>query len=728
MAYPSQVTAVSTRPNRLKKDKNKKYHLDYGRWILGSINSSLHQYFVTKCSVNWAFYKGNQWIFSEDLETFLMDESGDARNRIKFVENLIRPMVEQFVGNAIRLNLDMQAVGISDFAVNRREEELGRLKFLAMEAEESQLFGQSMKDSLPIGDSPEETEEIFENIYVDEYEDAINYLIKYSMDFNEFEDKKVVMAKHLALDGIAILYGSEYNGEYLWEVQDPRFFIFDRSAQRPDLKDAEYMGRYHHMLPSTIYERYQKITSQDRNAIETYTKNADDNAANIWQYGMYVPAGGRVPVYELYWRDIERKEFGYVIDEYGYEFFTEVNTDSSKYTDKDLITPEEGANLGILKGKKKRVIFTDILRYCVFIPNEVVATKESEDIVLEYGIMPYQETNISNPNDIEFPFKCYCWAYSNGDILSPVDDAISPQRYLNRLQSVAEAAVNNSRMSGTILDKDMIDPQGGEDEIQRNINLGKPVFVQAKGNLNNSIGSYDFTAGSGVMNLYNITNHIRQTISTITGVNESMQGTAGGGRLVGVTQMDIQRGTIMQEPFYYALSRVVLQAAQAMASVGKRIYSENKRKLAIMAGDKGAQNIVITSDMAIENFRVFVKRTGSEEEQKQLANQTLYTLLEAQLIDGKRFANNFNRGNMDDVGRAVREYQQEQIEIQKIQAKPEIQEDQKITEAEELSGAVELDQQAKDVDASRENEMRNKDNEREIKKIRERELARNLRD
>ena len=680
---------------------------------------------MTKSLVNWSFYKGNQWIFEEDLQAFLMDESGDERNRIKFVENLIRPMVEQYVGNAVRLNLTMKAVGISEFAANRREIELSRLKTLGNQAAQSEVFGDVMRDKLPIGDTEEETEAIFDNIYTDDFEEAINHLIKYVMEFNDFEDKKVILAKHLALDGIGILYGEEYNGEYVWEVQEPRHFIFDRSARRPDLKDSEYMGRYHDMIPSSIYERFQDITEQQRKDIEHYTQDVDKHSNNVWKYGMFLPQG-RVPVYELYWRDIQTKEFGYVLDEDGYEFFTEINTEDSDFTDKDLIVSKEEGHDKILKGEKKRKIFVDVLRYCIFIPSEIVSTESSEDIVLEFGVVPYQESNLSDPSGVEFPFKCYCWAYNNGDILSPVDDAISPQRYLNRLQSVAEASVNNSRMAGTVFDKDMIDAQGGEEEMQRNINLGKPLFVQAKGNLNNSIGSYDFTTGAGTLNLYNIAQNVRQSIQNITGVNESMQGTAGGKRrLVGVTELDIQRGTLIQEPFYYALSKIMLQAAQATANVGKRIYADNQRKLAIMTGDKGAQNITITKDMEIEDFRIFIKRTTDEDKQKAAGNELLFGLVGAQLIDGKRFANMFNRGDIDSIAKSMREFQQEQIEIQRIQSKQSNQ--VAGAQAGQIEGQAELQQVIKDDDASREEDVKNADLDRDVIKIRERELARGLR-
>ena len=719
----SAIITEQIRPNRLEGKKDEEYHRKYARWILGSVSNSAHNLFMTKSSVNWAFYKGNQWIFNEDLQGFLMDESGDSRNRIKFVENLIRPMVEQYVGNAIRLDLNMDVIAISEFAANRREMELARLKILASEAARSEVLGDEMRAALPIGETEEETEEIFENTYVDDFSDVINLLVDNVMEENDFEDKKIILSKHLALDGIGVLYGTEYNGEYLWEVIDPRYFIFDHSAKRPDLKDAEYMGMYHEMIPSTIYERWQDVSLEDKKAIEKFTETPGSiNSGSYSSYGGFDISGGRAPVYEMFWRDTEQQEWGYVMDEFGYEFFTRIGDDEdSKFKKKDLIIPEEDGHKKILKGKKSRKIFVDVLRYTVFIPGEIMPTKGSKDIVLESGRVPYTESSISNPSNVEFPFKCYCWAYNNGDILSPVDDAIAPQRYLNRIQSIVESHINNSRGSGTIIDGDMVDAQGGEEEILRSMNLSKPIFVKAKGNLNNSLGSYDSTIGSGVVSMYEAAAQTRQSIQNITGVNESMQGTAGGKRrLVGVTQLDIQRGTLIQEPFYYALSRIILQAGQAIASVGKRIYADNRRKLAIMTGDKGVRNIVITDEMVIEDFRMYIKRTVGIEEQKQAGNQLLFTLVGAQLIDRKRFANMLNRGNIDDIARAVREHQQELAEAEKIQSQQ--QQGQAVQDANQIAGQTELDQTVKDADAERDERREDAKMVRDIEKDRNKQI------
>ena len=124
------IVVNPVRPNQLDEVKNEAYHNKFARWTLNGLNDLYHREFILKSMTNWSFYKGGdgQWIFDEDLEGFFLDESGDVRNRLKWTKNLIRPMVEQYVGNAIRLSYNARAKTFGDFVVNRREKEMLRLK------------------------------------------------------------------------------------------------------------------------------------------------------------------------------------------------------------------------------------------------------------------------------------------------------------------------------------------------------------------------------------------------------------------------------------------------------------------------------------------------------------------------------------------------------------------------------------------------------------------------
>ncbi len=72
------------------------------------------------------------------------------------------------------------------------------------------------------------------------------------------------------------------------------------------------------------------------------------------------------------------------------------------------------------------------------------------------------------------------------------------------------------------------------------------------------------------MVMFNIIDIMKNHVQDTTGVNEALKGeSTGSDQLVGVTQLMIQRGSLMQEPFYNAISQVFLQSYQAIATVEK---------------------------------------------------------------------------------------------------------------------------------------------------------------
>jgi len=728
---PLFVTYQSNRPNRLNDKKDKDYHVKYGRWALSSMNHPLQRRYITKTLVNWSFYKGGdgQWIYDEDLEAFFLDESGDVRNRLKIAKNLIRPMVEQYVGNAVRLDYDAGVESTSQFVIDRKDRELNRLKYYEGIVEQFPEQEGLVKDSVAIGDTPQETEELFANAFIDDYNESMNHLLQFIEDDININELKVVITKHLAISGLGIYKGYEQNQNYIGDSVDPLFFFFDLSAKKPDLSDAEYMGEWYYLDVPAILERYQNLSKEEVQAIERYSVNESIDIHRLIN-NYYSVGGAKVPVYEVYWKDMEIQEYGYVKDPYGYPYFTRINHEESDYTDKDLIEPPENAYKKILKkGQKKAKVYVDVLRYCIFIPKEEVGVGTAQDIILEWGEVPFQEKRKLDPSNVQFPYKCYTWAYDKGEILSPIDDAIDPQRFINRTLSVAESHINNMRGSGTVIAKDAVDPRDGEENIHRNVNKSKTIFVDTTrvGSVQNAIGQYGANLGQGTMALFNVIKEMQTSMQDVTGINESMTGTLGtSDALVGVVEAQIQRGSLVQEPFYWALTSILTGAYQHMATVGKRIYADNPRKLATMVGDKGAVPIVITKEMMMEDFRAFIKRKQGEESEVANANNLLFTLMQAGMLDQPRVANLFNRADANMVAKAMRDYQAEQLQAQNERAKmqPAL-----AQQAEEENIALAAEQQATEDQAiAGQNELENEKIQSDIDKTIIKEGAKNERE
>jgi hypothetical protein len=684
----SIISQGETRPTILEANKGIQYHLQWGRYALGAANNHLHQKFIDKIHLNKRFYKGDQWGADSEAEAFLKDEEDQDRNRLAIVDNIIRPMVEQFRGNAIRMNINFKFKSISPQAINRRETKLQEnLTYSEIANKPGNPFGEAMKKRLPVGDDQAETRAIFNNSYVDDFARAINYMTKFVTERNEFVDKQVDVAEDLAFAGLAVMKHYEHNGHMYFKNVPADSFFWDRSARRKDFKDAEFMGEVIEMSSSEIFEHFPEMynAGENKKNIESYAKFCSENRVDQSTGRI---SSGKIPVVFSYWKDGQYDEYGYVVDRFGYTFCTKVNftyegEEGPRYTTKDVVEPPTPRAKKIMKGKRTKKIFSDNLRTCIFIPAEIIASAEGvgssndkvADVVLDWGMAPYQETDTLDSESVCFPYKAATWSYLDGEVMSPLDDAVDPQRMVNRILSVAENQINNSRGSGMVYDKDMLEDEA---EATRNMNQSKPVGIRAKGRgIQNAIGQYDATIKQGTSVMFDIMEAVKASTQRTTGVNDALKGeSTGSDQLVGVTQLMIQRGSLMQEPFYNAVTSVFKQSIQAIGTVGKRIYSENERNIAIATGDDMAEVIKISKDMRAEDFRCFVTRENSDEMLRNAADQMLLTIIQIQLptgplLDQKRFADLYGRSTPDDVASAIRAYAKEKEEMMRIQAREE---------------------------------------------------------
>lgn len=685
-----------TRPNRLTAKKNEDYHRDFGKYCLGVMGHHSYRRFLDKCLINWSFFKGGdgQWIFDEDVESFFLDESGDIRNRLKWTKNVIKPMVQQYVGNAIRLSYDAKAECVSDFVINEREKKINELSFYHEVSDSFPWISTIIQERAGIEETFMESREMFFNMFVENHEEDVNNLITFVVEDVNMDELKVQITRNLSICGLGIYKGFESGEIYDAEATNPLFFFWDLAAKKPDLTDSEYQGEWYYMDAPSLFEKYPKLNKAQREGIEAYGRD-DNKTIHKVVNGMYTQAGGKVPVYEIYWKDVETREYGWVMDEFNYPYYTMINHDDSQFTDADLIKPQTEKHREELGDKKKHKIFTDVLRYCILIPQEEIGVGHS-DIVLEYGIVPYQEKKLGDPSSVKFPYKCYTWVYDRGEILTPLDDVIDPQRFLNRTISVIESQMSNMRGTGTVISKSSVDPRDGELDVLRNMNASKPIFVDTDrvGSVQNAIGTYGTNIGNGTLQMFQVVSEVQKSIADVTGVNESMTGTGQtSDALVGVIEAQIQRGSLVQEPFYWALTSILKQAYEHISTVGKAVYFDNPRRLAMMVGDKGMKNIILTKDHLLQDYRIFIKRSESKEKGEEAGNQLLFTLLQAGLIDENVFSNLFGRATPDRIAKEMRAFvranNQAQNQIEKAQMKGNQIADQK--EAELVQGMEEAE-------------------------------------
>ena len=657
---------ISTdRPNRVTATKDKEYYLQMARYCASKgKNNSIYASWQSKININNKFYKNDQWIYEEDLETFLKDSDGNVRNRLKVVFNQVRPIVEQYRGNASILKINASAKSISKLSINRRELALSKAIMNTRLSQEFPGLGEILKKNDPlVKESIAETTSIFENLYVDMFVPQVNALLKFGAENNNYQQTQMPAALSLALSGVVVFECFNHGGHRKSRHIQPNNFFYDTDARMPDMSDASFKGYSQPMDVSMIAEAYQNADPRDIEAMEEYCRLMGES-----QNGSYSAA--RPEVYRVFWKDIDKWEYGYVMDEDGYPYLTKINftypgEDQPRYTDADLIDPPKtDKNKILFKNKKSKKLFFDKVCFCDFVSAESMGGKINNyqgndkvtDIVLDYGVLEYQDIESLDYANSKFPIKVQTWGFVDGEIFSPVDDVISPQRLINRIMSVVEGHLNNSGGQGVVIDEDSLPADESRLDVNYNIKEGKTIHLNSRGKgIPNTVGTYDNTPGPGIYNMMSIIPSIQAQLQQVTGVNEGLKGqSTGSDQLVGVTELLIQRGSLMQEPFYDALTNVYIQLYQDMGSVGKRFYIDHERELAVISGDEGAQVLVLSKDLRNEDFRVFITRENDNDLLKSQANQMLMLFIELQLIDDKTFANLYDRSTPSEVTMALR--------------------------------------------------------------------------
>jgi hypothetical protein len=251
---------------------------------------------------------------------------------------------------------------------------------------------------------------------------------------------------------------------------------------------------------------------------------------------------------------------------------------------------------------------------------------------------------------------------------------IDPQRMINRFWSAQEAQINRATPPVTVIDKNIVDPEEGEEGLRRNIRNGDPVLVNGKYGVNNSVVQLSGTRLDGFQYLSESISQVKSAALAITGVNEQMLGT-GSLELVRNTQAMINRGTLIQEDFYFSIADVMKQIYQSIVSRGRKIYADSPHVLINAVGEDGADRIIFTRDDCLEDYRVDLQRSLPEPDLIEQGNALMMQLLQMGMLDTNTISKMLNMATPAEVYSASRrflklkqELEREQAEMQQVAA------------------------------------------------------------
>lgn len=684
------------------------YYINWGRYILYRAQTSELNYFRQKSFLNRYFSNGDnnnnyQWIFTDDIDFFLNDESGFPRMRRMLSENIIFPIMRVIKNMAIVNDFEFTLKPMSEYSKRKFDRELRRIQGIG---DISKLVGgqvgKHIQDNYPIGDSDFETEKAFKSYYSDDFINGTNCLIRAVSEMNDLDGStKEWLIEQLFVYGLGVVHDSEHNGYQTFEQLDAPRFIYDPSALRYDLQDGSYMGDYWMENPPNLFAQYPDLDDDQRKAINEASKvvtNGRQWYNNAWMGNVT----GRVRVMRAYWRDNKYRLEGVVRTEYGDELFTAVDSENSLYTSDDLLEFSEIQTKtfrDVLKGKKSRKVLREVIRFVKFVDtvNDPGNTQSNLPLILEKGELSNSETNPFAFGRTQFPYKARCFAYLWGVPQGIVDFIIDSQRLINEILSVREQQINSYQPPVTLYDKRIIDPQsGGEVQFRQNIQNGvpTPVLSGVTGGVPNAVFSKPGTDLRSLQELDAVKNSIQTAAINTTGANQAMLGSAMN-ELARTNAMQLQQGNLMQEDIFSALSDIIRQCYQSVATRGRKIYYDNPANLSYSLANDGQREILADMDSLGEQVLVKVSKALPHEKDVEIANQIATEFMMSGVIDKETYGKVINRCTRQELYAEVSRYV-----IRKGMAEAE-EANRAIAQEQQMMG-IEMEQRQQGVDMQRE--------------------------
>lgn len=714
----------ANRPNMAvpASKKDKKYYSDTGRNFLGTLNHAMFTNLYAK-GIRAERAYNDQLFTQEDIDTFFVDESNESRNRVPFNFNMVRPLVEQYRGSLIQSEYSVSVQPVTKQVRTRRQAAMAERRIIHSIAEMSREMKAIMKAFNPLGETMAETDSIFDNQYQDQYIGAMNNLLRSIVNVADQGKDPSDDAFRFACWGLLCEFARPAGSHYVWDRIHPSDFICDTTFKRLDLADAAWKGVRMMQTLGSIAEEFNIDRDQLANIDEVIRAyNPSRIAGTAAEMGNM-----KVPRHSLYWEDQMFSEFGYVNGPWEVPTLVRVGQDEMtnglKVSLNDLIEPPQTElNKELFKGEKTRKATVQCTRFIDFVPWEYIGQVESKgddklrkmadeaglaDVILDYGVYKLQEYN---PYDTAFsrsPIKAVAFALADNQIVTPVQAVLDPNRFANRIMSSVEGMINQSGTKFSVHDADVLAID--EDEVDAYKRKGKSLPVHAKGmGVQNVFASFDESPGPAAYNYMQLLASIQDMVRTVTGVHAPLTGEQTKDQLVGVTEILVQRGALMQEPFYFAHNSLTTQKARFNATAGKSFYEQRPDVLMDMVSEDHFLAIIMSRGFEMERFNAKVDRDNPERTRQQAANRWLDLLIQMGLVDKMSYAKLYNNSSIEDISKAIQVYtaelQQAENEAQRQQVAQQMQAG--VTALQQQAEAEEMEAMK---DATRSEDMMNKE-------------------
>lgn len=608
--------------------------------------------------------------------------------------NIIKPYVDQLLGEETKRPFNFQVCRTSDDAASELQEEAKQMLIdyimasimSKLSPEQAQQYQQQMESGeiMP----PDQIQKYMQRDHKDVAESCAYHSLEYLKRQLNISHEFYKGWKDALIGGEEWYYVGILNGSPCLERVNPMFFDYEKSADLEFIHDASWCVRLMIMSATEIYDRfYDKMTEKQLNELldlidqkpgagmspQLGKSSLDYNHIKMQKISSFSDNPfdtDHISVYHCCWKSF--KKIGFV----------------------SILNPETEQIEEFQVDEDYKVTGTEESVEWRWIVEVWEGYRIGDDLYIGIQPLEYQHVSADNPNSQRLPYTGVVYNNTNSKPRSLVS-MMKPLQYMYIvIWYRLELAMSRDKGKVPVIDVTQIPKSMGIDVNKWMHYLGAlgvafinpyeegwdiPGREGGKPAQFNQFQAWDLSMANVIDQYINLMAKIEDMVAKLTGITPQRQGSIAASELVGNTTQAITQSYHITEPWFWMHNQVKQQALRMLLDTAKVAWKNNKRFLHYILDDGTRAFINLSDQFFYEDFDVFVTDSTRNRQDLDALRQLMQPAMQngASLLD---IAEIITMDNINAIKDRLADIEQKRMEQMQQQQQAEQEAQQRIVE------------------------------------------------
>lgn len=705
-------------PMRKKTETWKRDCVDY---ICGAGNTGQYGFNNPRTSEMQTYYDLYNSIYDEKDLKYVTNpfKQNDGFPATAKDYNIIKPYVDQLLGEETKRSFNFQVCRTSDDAASELQEEAKQMLMdyimasimSKMSPEQAQQYQQQLESGEIM--QPDQIQKYMQRDHKDIAESCAYHSLEYLKKKLNLSHEFYKGWKDALIGGEEWYYVGILNGSPCLERVNPMFFDYERSADLEFIHDASWCVRLMVMSATEIYDRfYDKMTEKQLNELlelidekpgagmspQLGKSSLDYNHIKMQKMNSFSDNPfdiDHISVYHCCWKSF--KKIGFV----------------------SIVNPETEQIEEFQVDEDYKVTGTEESIEWRWIIEVWEGYRIGDDMYVGIQPLEYQHVSADNPNSQKLPYTGVVYNNTNSRPRSLVS-MMKPLQYMYIvIWYRLELAMSRDKGKVPVIDVTQIPKSMGIDVNKWMHYLGAlgvafinpyeegwdiPGREGGKPAQFNQFQAWDLSMANVIDQYVNLMAKIEDMVAKLTGITPQRQGSIAASELVGNTTQAITQSYHITEPWFWMHNQVKQQALRMLLDTAKVAWKDNKKFLHYILDDGTRAFINLSDQFFYEDFDIFVTDSTKERQDLDTLRQLMQPAMQngASLLDIAEIItmDNINaiKDRLADIEQKRMEQMQQQQQAEQEAQQRMLEEQNRVKEEELMLKEAELDLEKYKID------------------------------